>query len=159
MRSILIHVTAVCLTTAVALAAGKEASPGPPDVATPPALTFHDARQQATEFIGYFHSIRLSPDQERIKREALSAIRAPCCAAFTIATCCCPCNMAKAIWGLSHYLIARQVYDTPRVKEAVERWVRFTNPQGYSGDACFTGGCRRPFEKNGCGGMDEAHIL
>lgn len=122
-------------------------------------IVFADPRQQAAEFIAKYHSIELSMRQEEMKQEALSTIPAPCCASFSIATCCCPCNLAKAVWGLSHHLIAERGYDVPRVRETVQRWLRLTNEAGYRGDACYTGGCNRSFEHDGCGGMDENRIL
>ena len=36
-----------------------------------------------------------------------------------------------------------------RRRTAVLDWVKFIGPAGYTGDACFTGGCGRPFAKNG----------
>lgn len=41
---------------------------------------------------------------------------------------------------------------------AAEAWIRCVNPKGFSGDACFTGGCTRPFAQNGCGGMNDRDI-
>jgi hypothetical protein len=121
-------------------------------------LELYDARSQASEFISYYHSIALSPEQEKIKHHALSAIPAPCCEDYSIATCCCPCNLAKSVWGLSHFLIAEQGYDASKVKEAAEQWISFTNKSGYAGDACYKGRCNQSFEKDGCGGMDEKRI-
>ena len=111
------------------------------------------------EFIGYNSSIELTPDQEKVKKEALDAVPAPCCNDNTANTCCCPCNLAKTIWGLSHYLIARQGCDVEQVKETVRRWIVFINPHGFSGDVCYTGGCGRAFSRNGCGGMSEDEII
>jgi len=123
------------------------------------AIDFRNARKQAAEFIDYYHSIPLSPDQKEVKNEALSAIPAPCCSEFSIATCCCPCNLAKSVWGLSNYLIARRGYGINQVKTTVKRWIRFTNKSGYSGKACHTGRCNRPFAEDGCGGMNERRIF
>lgn len=122
-------------------------------------IEFYDAREQAAEFISYYHSISLKPEGEEIKKEALSAIPAPCCKDYSIATCCCPCNLAKSVWGLSHLLIAREECSAVEVREVVERWIAFTNESGYSGVACYTKGCNRPFEADGCGGMSESRIL
>lgn len=127
------------------------ASPGDP-------VKFTDAHRQAAEFIAYDRSIDLTREQKKVMDEALTTIPAPCCAKYSIATCCCPCNLAKATWGLSKFLIANQHYDARQVKATVNEWLQFTNPSGYTGDACFTGGCARSFSKNGCGGMDEHHI-
>ena len=82
-------------------------------------------------------------------RQALSRIPAPCCSDNSAYTCCCPCNMAKTWWGLSHHLIANEGYDADEVQAAVEEWIEFINPKGFSGNACYTGGCPRPFHRNG----------
>jgi hypothetical protein len=111
--------------------------------------------ERAATFISYNESINLTPAQQKIMDEALSAIPAPCCAKFSIATCCCPCNLAKSSWGLSKYLIAEKQYSAPMVKKTILDWLHSSNPSGFTGDACFTGGCNRPFAKNGCGGMKE----
>ncbi len=122
-------------------------------------LEFHNVRSDAERFIDYYSAIRLTPAQERIKAEALDSIPAPCCKKFSMKTCCCPCNLAKSAWGLSNYLIAKKGYGAPEVKSAVVGWLAFTNPKGFTGDACFTGGCKRPFAENGCGGMDATHVI
>jgi hypothetical protein len=117
-----------------------------------------DLPQQPAELIGYYHSIALTPAQEAIKQEALAAIPAPCCSSSSIATCCCPCNLAKSVWGLAHFLIAKRGYSAPQVRATVEGWLVASNPRGYSGKACFNRGCGRPFDHDGCGGMDEAQV-
>lgn len=121
-------------------------------------IAFIDARRQAAEFIAYDHAIVLTPEQKKIMDEALSSIPAPCCAQYSIATCCCPCNLAKATWGLSKFLIAKQHYDVTEVNAAATEWLRFINPVTSTGNACVTGGCERPFSQNGCGGMDDQHV-
>ncbi len=126
-------------------------------VASP--VEFSDVRAQTKEFMGYYKTIELTPEQELVKRKALSAIRAPCCSDNSAYTCCCPCNMAKTWWGLSHHLIANEGYGPDKVQAAVEGWIDFINPKGFSGNACYTGGCVRPFHRNGCGGMDEDHVV
>ncbi len=122
-------------------------------------LAFRNARSQTEQFIDYWSAIRLTPAQERINAEALDAITAPCCKDYSMKTCCCPCNLAKSAWGLSHYLIARKGYGAPQVKTAVVGWLEFINPKGFTGNACFKGGCTRPFAQNGCGGMDATHVI
>lgn len=121
-------------------------------------IVFYDARKQAAEFIGYYNSITLTAKQEQVKKEALSAIPAPCCGDYSIATCCCPCNLAKSVWGLSHFLIVEKGYGAEKVREVVNKWIGFINPDGYTGNSCYTGRCPKPFRENGCGGMDEKHI-
>jgi len=122
-------------------------------------IKFYDPHLQAKEFIAYYNSIALTPEQEKIKSEALSAISAPCCSNYSILTCCCPCNLAKSVWGLSNFLIADHNYSAKQVKEAVSEWIHFTNKDGYAGNACNRGRCDSPFGEDGCGGMDEKKIF
>jgi hypothetical protein len=119
----------------------------------PAAPAFTDVKAQTEEFLRYHKTISLTPQQEAIKREALSALPAPCCSDNTLYTCCCPCNMAKTAWGLANYLIARQGYGVEQTRAKVSEWIRFINPAGYPGDTCYQGGCGKPFAKAGCGGM------
>ncbi|MBI4425815.1 MAG: hypothetical protein HY554_18945 [Elusimicrobia bacterium] len=116
-------------------------------------------RGQVQKYIRYNTEIVLNDAQRRVKEEALSAIPAPCCAEYSILTCCCPCNLAKAVWGMSHYLIARKGMEAAQVRGAVERWIAAINPAGFSGQACHEGGCGRAFHKNGCGGMNEDRLI
>ena len=122
-------------------------------------MRFEDVRRQTAEFIGFHKSIRLSAAQQTIYQEALEALPAPCCSDNSAYTCCCPCNAARAWWGLSKHLIADLDYDVEQVKEKVNEWFVFTNPKGYSGDICYTGGCGRSFANNGCGGMSESSLV
>lgn len=137
----------------------RQASPQSADGPGTAAVRFTDAHQQAAEFISYHHAIALSTEQQRVMEEGLSPIAAPCCDQHTIATCCCPCNLAKSAWGLSKLLIARHGANAGQVRTAVTEWLQFINPGGYTGDACFTRGCNRPFEENGCGGMDDRYVV
>jgi hypothetical protein len=121
-------------------------------------VKFEDARSDASRYIAYHRSVKLTQQQEAIKEEALSAIRAPCCKDYTIATCCCPCNLAKSVWGLSELLIVERGYGAEQVQSVVEDWIHFTNGDGYSGTACYKGRCGRPFAQDGCGGMNEQHV-
>ncbi len=121
-------------------------------------VRFYDVRQQTEEFIGYNKWISLTPEQQRIKTQALSSIAAPCCSKYTIATCCCPCNLAKSVWGLANHLVAEKHYDAAGVKQAVQQWLRFINPSGSAGNGCFQGRCGRAFREDGCGGMDETSV-
>ena len=123
------------------------------------AIKFTDVQVQTPEFIGYYKSIELSPQQEKVKNQALSSIPAPCCSDFSIATCCCPCNLAKSVWGLSHYLITKYKYDAQQVKQSVQDWIQFVNKNGYSGNVCNMGHCAYPFHQDGCGGMKEDNIV
>ena len=117
---------------------------------------FTAAARQAEEFYGYSKSIVLTPEQEAIKREALSQLKAPCCDDNGLDTCCCDCNLAKTAWGLANYLIAEKHNDASRVRAKVAEWLSFVNPNGFTGDVCYRpGGCTRPISANGCGGMRE----
>jgi hypothetical protein len=136
------------------LAAASPLAAAPPTKAGAPAApAFTDVKAQTQEFLRYEQAIRLTPQQEAVKREALSALPAPCCSDNTLYTCCCPCNMAKTAWGLANYLIARQGYGVEQTRAKVSEWIRFINPAGYPGDTCYQGGCGKPFAKAGCGGM------
>lgn len=121
------------------------------------ALDFNDVPTRAKEFIGYYHSISLTPEQQKLKERALGAIAAPCCKDYSILTCCCPCNLAKTVWGLAQHAIAKRGYDEAQLKKAVLGWLRAVNASGFSGTACYQGGCGKAFAANGCGGMDERH--
>jgi hypothetical protein len=145
--------TVVVLGAVIALTAATQSGD-----AAAADLRLTGSRQEAADFIRYYHSIVLTPQQEAIKSAALSAIPAPCCANSSIANCCCPCNLAKSVWGLAHFLIAKRGYSAPQVRATVEDWLAASNPRGYSGTACFSGGCTRPFDHDGCGGMNEERI-
>jgi hypothetical protein len=113
----------------------------------------------AATLISYNKSITLTSAQQKVMDQALSAIPAPCCAKYSMATCCCPCNLAKSGWGLSKYLITERQYSAPEVKKTVVDWLHAANPSGFTGNACFTGGCNRPFAQNGCGVMNEKVVI
>ncbi len=159
MKSVPVRRLIAAVTCAVALglavqtisSAREQGSPEDP-------VKFVDARSDAYRYIAYHRTAKLTPEQETTKEEALSAIPAPCCKDYSIATCCCPCNLAKAVWGLSEQLIVERGYGAERVKSVVEDWIHFTNADGYSGTACYKGGCGRPFDQDGCGGMNEKHV-
>jgi hypothetical protein len=118
-----------------------------------------DFQTEAATYIRYYRTIGLTPEQEAIKNAALSKISAPCCSKHTLATCCCPCNMAKAAWGLSAYLITHEGYDAARLERTIRDWLGAINPNGSRGDACYTGGCHRSVHQDGCGGMHEDEVL
>lgn len=122
------------------------------------AMKFAAVEPQTLEFIGYYKAIRLTPEQEKIKSDALSPLKAVCCKNFSALTCCCPCNFSKSLWGMSHYLIAKKGYNAAQVQKAAREWIAYVNPNGFSGDVCQTGGCNRPFAQNGCGGMDDTAV-
>lgn len=120
---------------------------------------FKDVEAQTREFIRYYNEIKLTPKEQKIKERALTTIAAPCCDKYSAFTCCCVCNLSRSIWGLSNHLIRNGKYTSEELRGAVLKWIAFINPRGYSGDACFTGGCGRPFRFNGCGGMKEENLV
>ncbi len=122
-------------------------------------LRFTDAPVQAREFIGYNSTIQLTPQQEAIKREVLEAMPAACCSDSTAYTCCCTCNLSKSIWGLSNYVLTAHQASADQLREVVTAWKELTNPAGYSGSTCYSGGCNLPFHENGCGGMSESQLV
>ncbi len=122
------------------------------------AVTRRDLAAETREYMKRADA-PLPPELQKVRDEVLSKIPAPCCAKFSAATCCCPCNLAKSIWGLASTMLVKQRASTKQLREAVLEWIRVNNPGGWSGDACFTGGCGRPFAKNGCGGMDERQVV
>lgn len=122
-------------------------------------IVFTDVASQTKEFIGYYHAIQLTPEQKKIKEQALGSIPAPCCKDFSALTCCCPCNFAKSLWGLSNYLIVKQHYDVAQLKKAAIAWINFTHSNGYAGDGCNKGRCNLPTSADGCGGMDEQNLV
>jgi hypothetical protein len=123
-------------------------------------LVFGDPKEQTRQFIEYERTIRLTPEQEAVKKEALSQIPAPCCSDNSAYTCCCPCNMAKAIWGMAAYLITEKDADAATVRKKTEEWVRLINPDGFPGDTCYTaGGCGKAFAHDGCGGMSADRLV
>jgi hypothetical protein len=133
------------------------ADPTPAASAARPATANERARTE--QLLAYNDSIRLTAEQEAVRREALEALPAPCCARFTAATCCCECNMARATWGLAKHLIADEGYDAERVRKEVAAWHAEINPGGFTGEACFNGGCGRAFADDGCGGMDRRKLV
>lgn len=115
---------------------------------------------QAKRYIAYHRNYGrlLTSEQLAIRNEALGAIPAPCCDEYSIATCCCPCNLAKSVWGLASHLIVERGYGVTSVRREVEQWLAAINPGGAAGDACERGRCERPFHEDGCGGMDERRL-
>jgi hypothetical protein len=121
--------------------------------ATQAEITFTDVRKQTVEFMQYERTIELTQAQNAVYREALQGLPAPCCDDNTALTCCCPCNSARAWWGLTKHLVANLGYDAEATRAKVAEWFRFINPSGWSGNTCSTAGCGKPFHENGCGGM------
>jgi hypothetical protein len=153
------HLVHAHATAATFASTASTTTAAPATAARTGAVAFTGTREETERFIGYYQAIRLTPEQERIKVQALSTIPAPCCAENPLATCCCPCNMAKAAWGLSAWLITEKGYGVEQLNQAAKDWLAAANPDGFSGNACHNGGCARPIHKNGCGGMNDTQVL
>jgi hypothetical protein len=121
-------------------------------------IRFGDAAEDASRFLKFHAQYKLTPSQQALKERVLSRIPAPCCKEYSIATCCCPCNLAKTVWGLSNWLIVEKDANAPELDAAVQGWLRYVNPKGFSGDLCYSGGCGRALADNGCGGMNESAL-
>lgn len=122
-------------------------------------IKFYDVKAQSEEFLGYYNTIKLTPEQEKLKTEALSGLPAPCCSDTTMATCCCQCNHSKTVWGMTNYLITKLNYDKDQLRKAASEWIQFTHKNGIAGDACYKGRCNAPFHQDGCGGMKEDQLV
>jgi hypothetical protein len=132
------------------------------------------------QLIDWHNSIELSTEQQAVRDAALSQLAAPCCDEYPMSTCCCECNLARGVWGLSAYLIAEKGYGADQVREAALQWLHFIRPDyyvasgleqegispglyGFSTEStCFADHCDRAFytetssgHPGGCGGMDE----
>lgn len=133
---------------------------------------FKGTQEEAQYFMDKNREIVLTPDQEAMFLAALDqkdsqgnpTVPAPCCADKTAATCCCECNLARTIWGLSKSLIVDGA-DATEVRMAVLAWTYALNPAGYAGlkrvedSTCYVGGCEKSIKSDGCGGMDEKHLV
>ena len=159
-------VLGVCVLYTFPYLLSRVEMPGPPPVvqatverpvvtALGGALVFRDPATQSREFMGYYHTIELTDEQEAIKKEVLGAMPAACCSGSTAYTCCCPCNLSKTIWGLSNYAIAKHGADAKQLRVAVDAWMGFVNPNGFRGNACYQGGCDSSISGGGCGAMQE----
>ena len=122
-------------------------------------IEFRDVEVQSRQFMRWYTEIRLSSAQEAIKKAALDPVPAPCCSDNSAYTCCCTCNISRTIWGLSQYMIATKNATAEQVRAKVREWIGFINTKGFSGSACYTGGCARPFSEDGCGGMNASQLV
>jgi hypothetical protein len=152
-RSTLVSTLTLLLLGTISLAApaGQKKEPA--------EIEFTNVQKQTLEFIEYYETIELTQEQEQIKRAALSELPAVCCADNSAYTCCCVCNLSRTVWGLTAYLITERHYGVEQIQAAVKKWTKFVNPKGFSGDACYRGGCVRSFENNGCGGMNPKKLI
>lgn len=119
---------------------------------------FERTRAQAQQFMEANRTITLTASQEATRVEALSVIPAACCRDSGADTCCCDCNLSRSIWGLAKTMIVGGA-GAVEVRQAAQTWTKTLNPAGYAGDACYTGGCERSMQTDGCGGMNEDHLV
>lgn len=142
-----------------------------PEAGDPTAYGLPLSLDNTQQFIDYYESAPITPEQQRMVDEALLPLKAPCCDDNPMSTCCCDCNLAKSVWGLSGYLIAEKGFNAEDVRSSALQWLRFihsdyyvgrelesrgVDPDRYDlprGDACYTGRCELPFTDSGCGGM------
>lgn len=122
-------------------------------------VTFGDLEAQTKQFIAWEKTIRLTPEQELVKKAALTEIPAPCCDDNSAYTCCCSCNISRTIWGLANYMITEHDADVRTLQAKVSAWINFITPNGYSGKACYIRGCSRAFKNDGCGGMRRSQVV
>lgn len=126
----------------------------------PDPIPFTDAQRLTAQFMAYERNLRLTPEQEEVRRSALEPLPAACCNDQNAYTCCCPCNLSRAIWGLSKQLIVEHGWNAEQVRAKVKSWLEFVNPEGFPGDTCYTaGGCMKPFSRGGCGGMTPDRVV
>jgi hypothetical protein len=121
---------------------------------------FTDVRKQTVAFHQYEKTIKLTAAQQAIYREALEGLPAPCCSDNSALTCCCPCNSARAWWGLAKHLVADLGYDAKETRAKVAEWFRYINPAGWPGNTCYSqNGCAKPFRQGGCAGMGADQLV
>ena len=102
-----------------------------PQEGEPTAYDIPPSLDNTQRFIDYYEATILTPEQEKIKQDALLPLKAPCCDDNSMATCCCPCNLAKSVWGLSSYLIVEENYGIEQVRESALQWLHFIHDDYY----------------------------
>jgi hypothetical protein len=129
--------------------------------------------ENTERFVDYYKNINLTFEQKKIKDNALSKIPATCCPDKPMSTCCCTCNLAKSVWGLSNFLIKEKNYDSKQVKKEALLWLHFIREEYYIKEelkkrgielssvgltpersSCYTRRCNLSFKESGCGGMN-----
>jgi hypothetical protein len=151
-----------------------------PEEGTATAYGIPLSLQNTQQFINWYYSIALSAEEEATRELALAPLVAPCCDQFPMSTCCCECNLARSVWGLSAHLITEKDYGADQLQESALQWLHFIRPGYYVAStlekegiepeplgftmesSCFAGNCERPFHTEtisghlgGCGGMEE----
>jgi hypothetical protein len=147
-----------------------------PHAGAPTAYGIPLSLDKTKQFIDYYDGSTLTPEQESIVQDALLPLVAPCCDDNSMATCCCPCNLAKAVWGLSGYLVAEKNFDVEQVRESASQWLHFARGDYYvyqelkkrgkdpsefglpRVDTCYTNSSDLSFADAGCGGMGQLNL-
>ncbi len=129
--------------------------------------------ENTRQFIDWYYTITLSPEETEVIQEALLLLPAPCCNDNPMTTCCCECNLARSVWGLSAYLIHDKGFGEEEVQAAALRWLQFARGDYYIARAleergisplqyglttfgsCYRDMCELPLTKGGCAGMNE----
>lgn len=144
---LLVAVTALAASMAPVMAAVKE------------DFKFTDVKAHTEAFHRYERALKLTPEQKAVYSEALEGLPAPCCHDNTALTCCCPCNHARAWWGLAKHLVVDLGYNAEETRAKVAEWFKYVNPSGWPGNTCYTSnGCAKPFKHAGCGGMNPEQV-
>ena len=120
---------------------------------------FAGTRAEVEELMAYYEAIQLTEEQESLRVEALQPLPAACCNQFSAATCCCECNLSRALWGLSKFLIVEKEASAEQVRESAKAFYASVNDDAFPGNTCMTGKCGLPFKEGGCGGMNKNHLI
>ncbi len=118
-------------------------------------IRFHNVGAQSREYIDYYNTIHLTPEQEEVRASALKSRPAACCVKSDAYTCCCTCNLSKSVWGLTTYAIATYHINAAQVHERLAGWLTLVNPCGLDGGSLYLGVWSIRFIQTGCGGMTE----
>ncbi|MDC0358828.1 hypothetical protein OAO01_08435, partial [Oligoflexia bacterium] len=110
---------------------------------------FSGLEHEKQSFISYSDTIKLSTEQEQVKRKALSSISSPCCEKHTAYNCC-GCEVAQSIVGLSNYLIAQHNYNAELVGVTVDRWITLQGGRSHSCDRADRKECCEEKEPESC---------
>ena len=82
---------------------------------------FTNVEKQTRAFLQYYHQIELTPEQERMKTEALAKLPAPCCDDRTAATCCGDAVSIKASSSRALEMLQFWQKRQPRLQPAVPK--------------------------------------
>lgn len=124
----------------------------------PSADTVEITKDQLRTYMRYDSEITLDADQQAVRRDVLAKIPAPCCSSYTAETCCCACNLSRALWGFTKHLITEKGLGPSQLDREVRDWLAKLRPTGFSGDACFKGRCGDSIRDGACGGMNPENL-